>query len=117
MSWSKTALKRKLLELDGVYAELHHLQFDTPPDASVNGLAKQPVNGSIHRRRVVGAVPAKHSGSLVIALLASGLIHRLVLEISSSRTQLRRRSMLTMRDHGVEDYEALRHMDTTDVGE
>ena len=25
--------------------------------------------------------------------------------------------MLTMRDHGVEDYEALRHMDTTDVGE
>jgi hypothetical protein len=25
--------------------------------------------------------------------------------------------MLTMRDHGVQDYEALRHMDTTDVGE
>ena len=25
--------------------------------------------------------------------------------------------MLTMRDHGVEDYEALRDMDATDVGE
>ena len=25
--------------------------------------------------------------------------------------------MLTMRDHGVEDYEVLRHMDATDVGE
>lgn len=25
--------------------------------------------------------------------------------------------MLTMRDHGVEDYEVLRHMDTTDVGD
>ena len=25
--------------------------------------------------------------------------------------------MLTMRDHGVEDYEALRHMDSTDVAE
>ena len=25
--------------------------------------------------------------------------------------------MLTMRDHGVEDYESLRHMDTTDVGD
>ncbi len=25
--------------------------------------------------------------------------------------------MLTMRDHGVEDYDALRHMDATDVGE
>lgn len=25
--------------------------------------------------------------------------------------------MLTMRDHGVQDYEVLRHMDTTDVGE
>ncbi len=25
--------------------------------------------------------------------------------------------MLTMRDHGVEDYQTLRHMDTTDVGE
>jgi hypothetical protein len=25
--------------------------------------------------------------------------------------------MLTMRDHGVEDYEAMRHMDTTDVGD
>ena len=25
--------------------------------------------------------------------------------------------MLTLRDHGVEDYEALRHMDTTDVGD
>ncbi len=25
--------------------------------------------------------------------------------------------MLTMRDHGVEDYESLRDMDTTDVGE
>src|SRR4051794_7109002 len=37
--------------------------------------------------------------------------------MAPSTAQLRRPSMLTMRDHGVQDYEALRHMDTTDVGE
>jgi hypothetical protein len=39
------------------------------------------------------------------------------LEFSSTIEKLRSMAMLVMRDHGVEDYEALRDMDATDVGQ